>query len=50
MEMLETMIEQSNAPSRSISQKVRGKLNAVVYKNSSLDEIKKIDAFINGTG
>ena len=48
--MLEAMIDQSNAPPRSISQKVRGKLNAVVYKNSGLDEIKKIDAFINGTG
>lgn len=31
-------------------QKVRGKLNAVLYKNPDLDGIRKIDAFINGSG
>ncbi|GBP97454.1 hypothetical protein EVAR_101206_1 [Eumeta japonica] len=30
--------------------KVRGKLNAVLYKNPCLEEIKKVNAFINGTG
>lgn len=50
LEILENMIEQSNALPSSISQKVRGKLNKVLYKNPDLDSIKKIDAFINGTG
>lgn len=50
LEILEKMIEQSNALPSSITQKVRGKLNAVLYKNPGLDGIKKIDAFINGTG
>lgn len=49
MEILEKNIEQSNALPNSLSEKVRGKLNAVLYKNPCLEEIKKVNAFINGT-
>lgn len=50
MEIIEKMIEQSNALPSSLSQKIRGKLNAVLYKNPDFESIKTIDAFINGTG
>nr|CAH7762359.1 unnamed protein product [Callosobruchus chinensis] len=50
LEILEKIIEQSNALPNSLSEKVRGKLNAVLYKNPCLEGIKKVNAFINGTG
>lgn len=50
LEILEKMIEQSNALPNSLSENVRGKLNAVLYKNPCLEGIKKVNAFINGTG
>nr|CAH7760199.1 unnamed protein product [Callosobruchus chinensis] len=50
LEILEKIIEQSNALPNSLSEKVRGKLNAVLCKNPCLEGIKKVNAFINGTG
>lgn len=50
LDILEKMIEQSNALPSSLSEKVRGKLNAVLCKNPGLEGIKKVNAFINGTG
>nr|CAI5833438.1 unnamed protein product [Callosobruchus analis] len=50
LEILEKIIEHSNALPNSLSEKVRGKLNAALYKNPCLEGIKKVNAFINGTG
>lgn len=50
MEILQKMVEQMQALPDTISENIRLKLDSVLSKNPSLEAIKQINAYINGTG
>lgn len=50
IEILESMIELTHNLPNSVSENIRQKLDAILRKNPRIEDLKNINAYINGTG
>jgi len=50
LEIIERTVKLSNALPKSLSEKIQNKLDSILSKNPSLEAMKQINSYINGTG